>query len=178
VDLDQAGFRRDADAAPGGLGFAAARRYKAIFSPMHMWGVGWSERMSVRRGLGFADAWSDRRLVEFALSVPQRELNSVHAGKKLVRSAISPLVPKEIRGEMGKTDPYPLYDRALRGRAASTIAHLFTESLSEARGWIDAAAIRQHARAVASGEPEHHCLWWAIATEAWLRAHHGDSLRG
>jgi len=170
--LDRARIRSQAEAAPGHLGFAATQRYRAIFAPMHMWGVGWSERMSARHGLGFADAWSDRRLVEFALAVPQRVLNTAASGKKLVRRAIAPLLPPEVRSALGKTVPYPLHDRALRDRAVRTIERLFDQPRSADRGWIDGRAIQEHAGAVSRGEPERHSLWWAIATEAWLRAHH------
>ena len=139
---------------------------------MHMWGVGWSERMSALRGVGFSDAWSDRRLVEFVLAVPQRALNRVGDEKRLVRRAVEPLLPPDVRQGMTKTDPYPLYNRALRARAAPTIEYLLSGSRAASREWLDGEALESHYRAVVEGAAEHHSLWWAISTEAWVRAFH------
>jgi len=171
-DLDRTAIRAQSERSPSDLGAAARQRYRSVFSPMHMWGVGWSERMSARRGVGFSDAWSDRRLVEFALAIPQRVLNTVGDEKRLVRRAVAPLLPPETRGGLKKTDPYPLYSRALRARAAPTIERLFASSRSAGRDWLNSEVLADHYQAVAEGASEHHCLWWAISTEAWLRAFH------
>ena len=171
-DLDRAAIGAHAASSPPDLGMAARARYRSVFSAVHMWGVGWSERMGARRGVGFSDAWSDRRLAEFALAIPQRLLNTVGNEKRLVRRAVAPLLPTEARRSLKKTDPYPLYSRALRARAAPTIEWLLTASRSGSRGWLDAEVLADHYQAVADGASEHHCLWWAISTEAWLRAFH------
>ena len=171
-DLDRAALRAQADRSPSNLGAAARQRYRSVFSSMHMWGIGWSERMSARRGVGFSDAWSDRRLAEFVLALPQRVLNTVGDEKRLVRRAVEPMLPPEVRQGLGKTDPYPLYSRALRATAVPTIEQLFTASRSADREWVDSTVLADHYRAVADGASEHHCLWWAISTEAWLRAFH------
>jgi asparagine synthase (glutamine-hydrolysing) len=171
-DLDRAALKAQVDRSPSNLGAAARQRYRSVFSPMHMWGVGWSERMSALRGVGFSDAWSDRRIAEFVLALPQRVLNTVGGEKRLVRRALEPLLPPEVRQAMGKTDPYPLYSRALRVTAVPTIEKLFAASRSADREWLDSTVLADHYQAVADGASEHHCLWWAISTEAWLRAFH------
>jgi asparagine synthase (glutamine-hydrolysing) len=171
-DLDLSAIRAQSDRSPPDLGAAARQRYRSVFSPMHMWGVGWSERMSARSGVGFSDAWSDRRMVEFVLAIPQRVLNTVGDEKKLVRRAVAPLLPREVHRGLKKTDPYPLYSRALRERAVPTIEQLFAGSRSAGREWLDSVVLADHYRGVADGASEHHCLWWAISTEAWLRAFH------
>jgi asparagine synthase (glutamine-hydrolysing) len=129
--------------------------------------------MGARHGVGFADAWSDRRLVELVHAIPQRALNTVGSEKRLVKQAVSPLLPPAVRSAQGKTDPYPLFDRALRARAAPTIENLLADSHAAARGWLDETRLREHYRQVREGRPEHNSLWWAICVEAWLRAHHG-----
>jgi asparagine synthase (glutamine-hydrolysing) len=176
--LDRDAIRAQSEGAPSDLGIAASQRYRSVFSPMHMWGVGWSERMSALRGVGFADAWSDRRLLEFVLAIPQRVLNTVGDEKRLVRRAVSPLVPPRVRSALGKTDPYPLFNRALRARAAPTIQHLFTASRAAHRGWLDSEALEAHYRSVRDGAVEQDSLWWAISTEAWLRAFHDPVASG
>lgn len=176
--LDRAAARARSERTLPGLRTGARQRYRSVFSPMHMWGVGWSERMSALRGVGFSDAWSDRRLVEFALAIPQRALNRVGDEKRLVRQAVGPLLPPEVREGMKKTDPYPLYDRSLRARAAPTIKRLLSGSRTASRDWLDAEALERHYRAVMDGAAEHHSLWWAISTEAWMRAFHEPVHKG
>ena len=176
-DLERAAIRAHASVAPPDLGMAARARYQSVFSATHMWGVGWSERMGARRGVGFSDVWSDRRLAEFAVAIPQRLLNTVGEEKRLVRRAVAPLLPPEARRDLKKTDPYPLYNRALRARAAPTIERLLVDSRSGRREWLDSEVLQDHYRDVVNGASEHHCLWWAISTEAWLRAFH-DPERG
>jgi asparagine synthase (glutamine-hydrolysing) len=170
--MDRAGIRARSERVPKGMGFAARERYRSVFSAMHMWGVGWSDRMHALRGVGFADAWSDRRLVEFVLAVPQRVLNTVGDEKRLVRRAMASLIPPHLLSGLGKTDPYPLFDRALRARAAPTIETLLGSSRASSRGWLDGESLAAHYRAVRDGGEEWHSLWWALSTEAWLRQFH------
>ena len=109
-------------------------------------------------------------MAEFVMAIPQRVLNTVGDEKRLVRRAVAPLLPGEVHQGLKKTDPYPLYSRALRERALPTIEQLFTGSRSADRQWLDAGTLADHYQGVVEGAPEHHCLWWAISTEAWLRA--------
>jgi asparagine synthase (glutamine-hydrolysing) len=63
-------------------------RYRSIGAPLHMRGVVWSERSYARYGLGFADPWSDRRLAEFAMTVPQQVLTRPGRTEKRVRHRV------------------------------------------------------------------------------------------
>jgi asparagine synthase (glutamine-hydrolysing) len=153
---------------------ALQARYSAIFTPMHLRGAVSSERMHAALGLAFADPWSDSRLISFVLAVPQRALNTTGYEKRVVKSAMSKLWPCEVRQTVGKTNPYPLFDRALRDRAIATVSDLLAEPKLGTRGWVDEGVLRRHYEGVRAGEPEHYTLWWALSAEMWLRAHFRD----
>ncbi len=150
-------------------GRAQQQRYHAILTPMHMQGVVWSERTAARFGLSFVDPWSDTRLAQFALAVPQRVLNATGAEKRLVRYAMRGVMPEAARRQAGKVSPYPLYERALKEQARETILDLITDMKAAARGYVDEEALRRHYAALREGEAEHPFFWWALALEMWLR---------
>lgn len=144
-------------------------RYEAIFAPEHMRGVRWAERLHAAHGLGFADPWSDVRLVEFAVAVPQRVLNVTGEEKRLVRQALEGLVPGEALARAGKVSPFPLYERALRERETDRVLDLLSGAEVERRGWVDAGELRSRFLAYLEGGRFPHGMWWTLALETWLR---------
>ncbi len=168
----RAGLDRSADVPADHRRFrswAQRQRYHAIFAPMHLQGVLWSERTAARFGLSFVDPWSDVRLARFALAVPQRVLNATGKEKRLARIAMRGVMPEAARRRAGKVSPHPLYARALREQACDTVQHLTTDMQAAARGYVDEHVLRRHYDAVRTGEPEHPFFWWALALEMWLR---------
>lgn len=153
-------------------GYSRRQRYRAVFMPMHMRGVTWSERTHARFGTGFADPWSDRRIAEFVVAVPQQVIGYPGGPEKLLaRQAMSGIMPDQVRRAARKIVPYPLYLRALRDTAVTTIESLLTESQAAARGYIELPELKRHYHAIRAGEREHPCFWWALSLEMWLRAH-------
>jgi asparagine synthase (glutamine-hydrolysing) len=136
-----------------------------------MRGVVWTERTQARFGLGFADPFSDRRMAEFAMSVPQRVLNQTGQDKRLIRNALSGIMPEPSRQAMRKVSPEPLYRRALENLAQNTILGLVQDSQSAARGYIDAGRLGQHYASIRAGEQDGLGFWPALTLEMWLRAH-------
>jgi asparagine synthase (glutamine-hydrolysing) len=101
--------------APSGLGYARRFRHGLVFMPVHMRGMVWSERTHAAFGLGFVDPWSDRRLAEFVVAMPQAVLDRPgELRKRLVREAMRGIMPEELRRGAAKIVPTPLYHRALR----------------------------------------------------------------
>jgi asparagine synthase (glutamine-hydrolysing) len=156
---------------PVGGGLARQERHEAVFAPLHMRGVTLSERVHARFGQGFADPWSDRRLAEFALAVPQRVLNRVGEPKRLTRMAMQGIIPDDVLDRIRKIPPTPLFERGLRERERSTVLGLFSDSRSSRRGWIDDQALRRYYLEYTESGGEASLLWPAITTEMWLRRH-------
>jgi asparagine synthase (glutamine-hydrolysing) len=150
-------------------GLARRMRYKLVFAFMHMRGMVWSERTGARFGLGFADPWSDRRLAEFVLAVPQWRIQRVREPKRIARQAMRGIMPEEVRKETRKISPNPVYERAIREQARDTILDLIKDSRAAACGYLDEGVLRGHYQSILRGEPDHPGLWWALTLEMWLR---------
>lgn len=167
--VDLAGARAP-DAAPPGLDFLRAERYRYVFTPLHLRGVAWSERTYARHGLAFADPFSDRRLVELVLSLPPSAINRPgDQSKPLMRAAMRGVMPEAARVQAAKIVPTPLYEQSLQ-RRAELVRALLTAPRIEERGWVDGKILLQHFERWLAGAPLRSEFWWAVQVEAWLRA--------
>lgn len=158
---------------PSGFGPARRTRAELIFTQLHVRGMAWSERSYARHGLTFADPFSDRRMVEFALAVPPVIINRPgDASKPLMRDAMRGLMPNEARRRLDKVIPLRIFEEHLREDAATTVIQLLTDSRVDARGWVDGAAWRAHYDAWRAGRaPLAAEWWWTLGVEIWLRQH-------
>jgi asparagine synthase (glutamine-hydrolysing) len=156
---------------PDGLSYARQQRYLSVFSPFHMHTAEWQWRTYTRFGLDHADPWSDRRLVEFALAVPQWALNRPGRHKGLVRRAMAGIVPEPARLGARKVSPEPFLDEALRLQERRTVEALITAPAVVAYGLTDEAALRKAYDAYLRGAAE-PLLWYTLTLEMWLRRFH------
>jgi len=162
----------DADPPAGLEGRARRVRYGLIFIPMHMRGMVWSERTNAAFGLGFVDPWSDRRLTEYVVALPQAVLDRPgELRKRLVREAMRGVMPEALRENAAKIVPSPLLQRSLRSTGVAAIRDLLTDMEAERRGYLDGDALRAHHAGVVAGGRAHATLWWALTLEMWLRRH-------
>ena len=153
---------------------AARERYRFIFTALHMQGVESSERMHARQHQGFADPWSDRRIVEFACQVPQRVLNRVGEPKRLVRRALKNLAPARFATSMQKIVPTPLFDRGLRENGKAAALSLIYDSVAARRGFLDQKKLADAYGALCAGRPANVAgIWQALSFELWLRQRPG-----
>ncbi len=132
------------------------------------------ERANSRLGLDERYPFHDRRLVEFALALPETDRWAPGASKALVRRAMAGRLPAGVIARTVSPDANPvLLDalRALGGRA-------FFEHLAIAEtGWVNAEAIRsrwniveREALAGRYAGREMWALWPVAAVELWHRA--------
>ncbi len=150
-------------------GFARRQRYYAVFWPVDLRSTVWIERSRARFGVGYADPWSDRRLAEFVLAVPQRLLNLPSETKRIARRAMRGIVPEEVRRKAGKVFFGPLHERALKECAEEAVLDLITNSQAAARGYVDEVTLRNQYEAIRRGEQGLYGLWEALTLEMWLR---------
>ncbi len=158
----------EADAAIGG--YSRAARYRAVFEPLQMRGMVWSDRTYARYGIDFADPWSDRRIATFVLAAPQHVI--AHPGcvpKQLAREVMRGIMPDEIRRDSTKIVPYPLYRRALEVTGTVTVESLLSASQVAARGYVDERVLTDHYASIRGGGRDHPAFWAALTLEMWLR---------
>ena len=146
-------------------------RYERIFSFTGMRIASAVERRSASMGIGSADPWSDRRLAEFILAIPQWRVNWVSEPKRLAREALKGVMPEQVRKRTGKTIPGSLFDRGFKERAIPAVRDLLRDPLSAQMGLVDAGRLRQHYETFLAGKPVQHDFWWPLSAEFWLRAH-------
>jgi asparagine synthase (glutamine-hydrolysing) len=127
-----------------------------------------AERVCAHHGLAYGDPWTDRRLWEFVLAIPQRLLNRAGEHKRLMRRAMRGVMPEQARLAAGKTFPLALGRRGLCERESEAVQKLLTDSVLSGAGIIDEAAARSaHGRLCREdfGVP----LWPTLSAEMWLR---------
>jgi asparagine synthase (glutamine-hydrolysing) len=159
----------EATALPSFDGLARSVRFDRITSAQSVRLAVHAERSAARRGLMAADPFSDRRLVEFVLSLPAWQVQRRAAPKQLVRAALGGILPDPVRRGARKNIPVTLFDRGLRERGVDAAERLLTDPVAASHGWLDVAAARagfrqyQHT-GTATTDP-----WWPLTTEWWLR---------
>lgn len=156
---------------PFGWEYARNRRYGSVQSTLNMQAAKWMERNHARFGLSVADPWSDLRIINFSLAVPQRTLNWAGRRKLLTRRAMKGIMPEEARLASRKIYPSPLYERALKEWAKPTVLNLITNSRSAAVGYIDEPILRAHFASYLGGGSRDARFWPALSLEMWLRQH-------
>jgi len=134
-----------------------------------------SDRATSWFGVERRDPLDDRRFVELALALPNRQLLQGARTKVLLREAMGGLLPETVRQRGDKAEFSDMVMRDLRvqgGRA------LFEKLASAEMGWVDQARVlegydeadRRFTGGPASGRERVFHLWAVVAIERWLRA--------
>lgn len=141
------------------------------------------ERASAWSGLELRAPFHDRRLVEFAFSLPDEQRWREGCHKWILRDAMQGILPESVRTRTSKSDFSHLYVDDLRRAGARG----FFDRMSTVRiGWVDGgklASAWQGLRDLRNPD-EHACrnliwpLWMAFAIELWYKiAIEGDVQR-
>ncbi len=129
-------------------------------------------REIARHGMVLADPWTDRRIIEWVLSIPQFEVTRPDQPKHLLHAAVEPWMPPDV-DFLRTADLAALYSRGLRERSRGLIERLFTSSELAARGYIDPDAYTTMYEELRAGAPR-PLFERALAAELWLRRHWCD----
>jgi asparagine synthase (glutamine-hydrolysing) len=111
----------------------------------------------------------DRRIAEFALSLPAGFLYRDGLTKAILRDAVRGLVPQTILARRDKIGYEPPQARWFSEPAfVARICEVLLDSQARARGYYDSAAIEADARAGRWRDP--NGIWRALNLELWLSA--------
>ena len=159
----------DATRVPRFDGYARSLRYQRLTFAQAARIATAGERARARSGLGYADPFADRRLVELVLALPQWQIQGRRRPKHLLRQAMRGVMPEDVRRRAGKSIPVSLFDRGLRDRSVATVRSLLTDSHAAQRGWLDAASARDAYEGYVRTGAARYDFWWPLIVEWWIR---------
>ena len=151
---------------------ARRQRYQLIFSSMSVRHSVVSERTHALHGLAYLDPWSDRRLAEFIISIPQHLVHRFTDFKRLPRRALSDLMPPNLvahADSLSKANPTPLFHRGIYEREVEVVRSLIRNSAAEQLRMVSGERLSNYYESVLSGGAERYDPWWYITLEIWLR---------
>ncbi len=172
------------EGTPSGLRFLEHGRQDvydtAVGFGAHPYATQWYERRPRRQPLDVRHPYLDRRLVEFVLSIPSRELISVAATKPLLRNAMLGYLPESVRQRAHKTRLGRFVDLGLRDMEAMQVRSLLQAPLAEELGYIDGARLRVSYEQYRKQWPSAalRAVVNPILFELWLRSHYDSLLTG
>jgi asparagine synthase (glutamine-hydrolysing) len=167
VDLDD--VIAEARRLPDFDGYARSVRYQRIFLPQSARIAVLYERTRARMGVGYADPFSDRRLIELVLALPQWQVQRRGRPKHLARAAMRGVMPDPARDLAAKNIPIGLFERGFRQRSVATVRSLLTGSRAAANGWLDESAARGVYEEYVRTRDSAYDFWWPLTVEMWLR---------
>jgi asparagine synthase (glutamine-hydrolysing) len=165
---------RPSGSTPSGKSFAqdAARRMAYHAGRAHsLEGI---DRWSAEFGIEHRHPFHDRRVVEFALSLPESQRRTPGVSKNVLRRAMKDLLPSSILFRRSKADASHHYALALETIGTDSI---FTKMATAKRGWVDQARLCRMAEDLLhsyhSGSDSYISLTWPVwrvlAIELWAR---------
>ena len=143
-------------------------RHEGIFMAAHARIATESDRTYGQVGMLHSDPWSDRRITQFILAIPQDQVTRPSHDKRLARRAMKDLIPQEARRQVGKVSLMPLANAALNGGAHDAIIDLTTRAEVVARGYVTEDGM-QKIRESALGGVAENGIWEILNLEIWLR---------
>jgi asparagine synthase (glutamine-hydrolysing) len=133
------------------------------------------DRYLASLGLEYRHPLSDRRIVEFALAIPESERRRGETTKHGLRAAMAGLIPESVRTRRGKVDFSHVFYEDMKAQGGP---RLFRNMRIQDLGWVDTGRLRAMYKVVdawyRSGTGPQHAgavwpLWLALSVERWLR---------
>ncbi len=129
----------------------------------------YGDRMSMAHALELRLPFTDHRLVEFALRLPARQKLRGRQTKRLLRSAMQPLLPEETlrRSKLGLNPPL---GRWLRNELRPLVDLYLSPATIRQRGWFRPEAVAKLREEFTTGRRDYALhLWGLLVLEEWAR---------
>ncbi len=160
---------------PQKIGYVAAERAWLLRTGWKAHASELSDRATSWFGVERRDPFDDRRFVELALALPNRQLLRGTQTKYVLRQAMTGLLPESVRQRADKAEFSEMVMRDLRAQGGR---ELFENLACAELGWVDEPLVlagfddadRKFAGGPATGRERVFHLWAVLAVERWLRA--------
>lgn len=163
----------EAALAPEGYDRGRRHRYRRIFGYAAHQLSALDARQISAHGMTLVDPWTDRRIIEWILSIPQYEITRPDRPKQLVRDTIRPWAPAGLEFIAEDAPLLALRNRGLHDRRRAVIDELVENSHLVARGYLEREYLTSLWTDEKGGAPN-VLFEWALAAELWLRHHWAD----
>ncbi|MEX1133346.1 MAG: asparagine synthetase B family protein [Acidimicrobiia bacterium] len=125
------------------------------------------DHSSEAEGINIRHPLLDRRLVEFAISLPTELLNDGTTDKLVLREAMSGVLPDEVV-ELDNILPGAIAQKAMRARADRLLA-LTKDMRSADLGFVYEPALAKNVAGFMRGDHDNMDFWNTLTLEDWLR---------
>ncbi len=144
------------------------RRYQGLVDYTSAEGLALLRQLGLAYGVEYAHPFYDRRLAEFALSIPADMLGVPHRTKRLLRDAMQCYAPDTAWERHGKTSLVPLLERGLLDRERDAVASLMARPQIVEREYIRREWLDEQLGARHRWASDGYLLWVCICLEIWL----------
>jgi asparagine synthase (glutamine-hydrolysing) len=124
------------------------------------------DRVSMAHSLEVRVPFLDDELVRLAARIPSRAKHADREGKRVLREAMKPLLPRELvtKPKQGFSPPDQSW---YRGPTMDYIREILLDERTLARGWFDAGSIRRVLAEHLEGRVNHRLLIWSLLSFEW-----------
>ena len=120
-------------------------------------------------GLEMIHPLLDRRLVEFAASLPSSQNSYAGKDKMILRRTFRETLPAAIIQRRRKITVESLFHRGFRDRETEKVWPLLREMRCAELGLVDEPCLQDQYRRYLEGGGSGHGIWSAVVVEDWLR---------
>jgi asparagine synthase (glutamine-hydrolysing) len=125
---------------------------------------------SMAHGLEVRSPFLDQEMMELAASIPSRHKLYALQGKRILRTALADLVPREILART-KRGFDPPADAWIRGPLADMTRDLLLDQTARQRGWFMPREVDRLVREHVAGASHGRRLWTLLVLELWCRTY-------
>lgn len=164
---------RRASWTPRGCSYAQQDLFRSTIHGLGIHGIEVDERVSSSFGLENRHPFNDRRLIEFALALPE-EQRWRDKPKFILRHALGDMLPSSVRERVDKADFSCIFARTL---TAESIGAIFRSLSVASMGWVDGGKVWADYHMMADnyrrGNDDYRLyvasLWMILGVELWFR---------
>ena len=145
------------------------QRYRSLISSLIPSADGHYRRLTNSLGVELVNPFYDRRLVEFAMSVPADQLGRPGWSKWMLRHAMVDLLPAEIINRRRPTSLLPLLQKGVRDKERSALESILSDPEIVHRRYVRGEWLQRELRLGFKQNDSLYFVWLCLSLELWLK---------